>query len=425
VKPISSLKANSSGMSNLRRYAVVLIILYMLSIIPAVCADPQYTDTPLPSVSAKASTTTAKATIAPIETREPSVKPPSTGGVTPSPSATPVRIPSAVPTTRTTVPTATQTESVISLDDTASARSYYQWGLAFASQGEHKAAISEFEKSLARDPQNVDAWYHFGLSAEALGYTEMANGAYTYILQTNPSFTPPKRDDESAIFAELKQNTTNVTPIPTITPPPNDIGIGIMVYLLIGAGMVLGVVLSAYYITHTAGHAPRKILAKEKIEEMADKTMEYFDGDRRVVVELLTIASEIAVEGREGKHVGTAFILGATDEVLDGSRPLILNPFEGHTEESRYILDSLVHENIKELAQMDGAFVIRDDGVAIAAGRYISIDTSSVRIPKGLGTRHVSVAAITKETSAVGIVVSESGGHVRVFAKGTIVAETA
>ena len=414
---------------------IALIILYMLSIIPAVCADPlQPTSAPLPSATtAKASTTTEKPTIGPIETRDPVIKLPSTGGVTGSPSSTPVRTPSVVPTTRTTIrttaPTAEQTGSTISLDDTASARSYYQWGLAFASRGEHKAAIGEFEQALIRDPQNVDTWYYFGLSAEALGYTETADNAYAYILNINPSFTPPQ-GDESALFTELKKNVTNVTVVPDIIPDPSRDSITI--YLLIVGGIVLGALLVVSYGTHyhrknqsptqMTSHVPRKLLTKEEIEEMANKAMEYFDGDRKVVVELLTISSEIAAEGREGKHIGTAFVLGATDEVLEYSRQLILNPFEGHTEESRYILDPRVHESIKELAQMDGAFVIRDDGVVMAAGRYISIDTSNVQIPKGFGTRHVSIAAITAATCAVGIVVSESGGRVRLFAKGTMIA---
>jgi DNA integrity scanning protein DisA with diadenylate cyclase activity len=83
-----------------------------------------------------------------------------------------------------------------------------------------------------------------------------------------------------------------------------------------------------------------------------------------------------------------------------------------------------MRENIKELSLLDGAFVIREDGTVEAAGRYISIDTSNVRLSKGFGTRHVSVAAITQETKAIGIVVSESGGQVRIMARGRIILET-
>ena len=133
------------------------------------------------------------------------------------------------------------------------------------------------------------------------------------------------------------------------------------------------------------------------------------------------IAAEISREGREGKPVGTTFVLGDTQNVLARSRQLILNPFEGHPRESRIITRPELRETIKELAQLDGAFVVSGDGVVWAGGRYITIDTSTATVPKGLGTRHASVAGITKETRSVGIVVSQSGGRISLFKDGRVV----
>ncbi len=82
-----------------------------------------------------------------------------------------------------------------------------------------------------------------------------------------------------------------------------------------------------------------------------------------------------------------------------------------------------LRENIKELAQLDGAFVVRGDGLIEAAARYITIDTSGVGIPRGLGTRHSSVAGITQVTKAIGIVVSQSGGKISIFREGQLVQE--
>jgi DNA integrity scanning protein DisA with diadenylate cyclase activity len=79
-----------------------------------------------------------------------------------------------------------------------------------------------------------------------------------------------------------------------------------------------------------------------------------------------------------------------------------------------------IRETVKELSQIDGAFVISGDGTIEAAGRYITIDTSQASIPKGLGTRHASVAGITQETAAVGIVLSQSGGKISLFKDGRI-----
>jgi diadenylate cyclase len=134
-----------------------------------------------------------------------------------------------------------------------------------------------------------------------------------------------------------------------------------------------------------------------------------------------SISVELSREGREGKPIGTAFMLGDAQNVLDKSRQLILNPFEGHPREARCITSPDLKETVKELAQLDGAFVVSGKGVVEAAGRYITIDTSHATIPKGLGTRHASVAGITQETKAVGIVVSQSGGRISIFRDGRIV----
>ncbi|MCU0632046.1 MAG: PAS domain S-box protein [Methanolinea sp.] len=140
---------------------------------------------------------------------------------------------------------------------------------------------------------------------------------------------------------------------------------------------------------------------------------------------VLYICMEIAKEGREGKQVGTAFIIGDSDAVLVKSKQLILNPFEGHPAADRMITNHDIKENIKELAQLDGAFVVRGDGRIEAAARYITIDTSKVGIPKGLGTRHSSVAGITLVTNAIGIVLSQSGGKISIFKNGRMVQEIA
>lgn len=133
------------------------------------------------------------------------------------------------------------------------------------------------------------------------------------------------------------------------------------------------------------------------------------------------ICTEISIEGREGKAVGTAFLIGDIKNVLEKSRQIILNPFEGHPPELRVITNPGLKENIKALAPLDGAFLITGDGFVESVGRYITVDSSNVTLPPGMGTRHNSVAAITSVTKAVGIVVSQSGGGITVFRDGRIV----
>ena len=132
------------------------------------------------------------------------------------------------------------------------------------------------------------------------------------------------------------------------------------------------------------------------------------------------ICTEISIEGREGKAVGTTFLVGDSDNVMSKSRQIMLNSFEGHPPEMRVVTNPDLKENIKEFAQLDGAFVVTGDGCITASGRYITVDTSGVTLPKGMGTRHNSVAAMTSVTKSVGIVVSQSGGGITIFKNGQI-----
>jgi len=137
---------------------------------------------------------------------------------------------------------------------------------------------------------------------------------------------------------------------------------------------------------------------------------------------VMDIAREISKEGREGRNVGTAFIIGDSKNVLKMSRQLILNPFEGYPPDSRNILDPRLKETIKNFSQLDGVFVIDKTGYVHSAGRYLNVDTSFVDLP-GLGARHHSACAITRETNSVAVVVSESGGVIRVFNHGVMIME--
>jgi len=167
-------------------------------------------------------------------------------------------------------------------------------------------------------------------------------------------------------------------------------------------------------------------IKEELLKPVFDKLpflLEESDIKEEVFKTALNIAVEIALEGREGKPVGTAFVIGDSENVMKNSRQLILNPFAGHQPEERMITLPDLKGNIKELAQLDGVFVIRGDGLMEAAGRYLTANASGVSLPKGFGTRHSSVAAVTMVTRAVGIVVSQSGGGIRVIKGGRIEAK--
>lgn len=129
---------------------------------------------------------------------------------------------------------------------------------------------------------------------------------------------------------------------------------------------------------------------------------------------------EISREGWEGRVVGTSFVIGDTENVMKHSRPCTINSFEGQSDEKRQITSPENAEVIKGLAQMDGAFVIRDDGYIEASGRHFIIDNLVLKIPEGYGTRHSSVAGITQMTNTIGFVVSTTGGKISVMKNGKI-----
>lgn len=139
---------------------------------------------------------------------------------------------------------------------------------------------------------------------------------------------------------------------------------------------------------------------------------------------VLKLALEISSEGKEGrKPIGTIFVLGKHEDVLKFSHPMVINPFQGYPEEERNILDQRLKETVKEFSSIDGAFILREDGVILAAGRHLDASGENIEIPLGLGSRHRAAAGITSLTDALAIVVSEETGGVRIFHHGKIFME--
>ncbi|HKX32139.1 MAG TPA: diadenylate cyclase [Blastocatellia bacterium] len=147
------------------------------------------------------------------------------------------------------------------------------------------------------------------------------------------------------------------------------------------------------------------------------------DGRYNQVLEpAIELAIEIAREGREGRRIGTIFTIGDAAAVIERSRSLILDPLTGHSEAVRHITNANLRGTLKELAQLDGAFVISDEGIVVSACRYLDATVSDVELPLGLGSRHFAAASISRVTGAIAVVVSESA-MVRVFDGGNLIAE--
>jgi len=163
---------------------------------------------------------------------------------------------------------------------------------------------------------------------------------------------------------------------------------------------------------------------------VANKTIDFFCGvctkrrgiNLETLEQVLTLALEIAHEGREGQKVGTLFVISDAEQTMRHSRPLMLDPLLLHPDEVKHLNDPNLRETVKELATLDGAFIVNDGGIVLSACRYINATSEGVTLPLGLGSRHMAAASITRTTNAVAVVVSEST-IVRVFDDGEIVSE--
>lgn len=136
---------------------------------------------------------------------------------------------------------------------------------------------------------------------------------------------------------------------------------------------------------------------------------------------VVDLAVEIGRDGREGKPVGTLFVVGDSRKVLACSRPAGFDPVRGYSRKERNLDDPRVREGIKEIAQMDGAIIVSADGVVEASCRYLDCSAADVTLSKGLGARHWAAAAISRATNAVAVTVSQTNGTVRIFQDGEVV----
>ncbi|MBX7103208.1 MAG: diadenylate cyclase [Gemmataceae bacterium] len=161
----------------------------------------------------------------------------------------------------------------------------------------------------------------------------------------------------------------------------------------------------------------------EHLERMSAHDLRMLD--TRVPLETLRLvvdlATEIGREGRENKPVGALFVVGDTKKVLSMCRPINFNPFRGYNTEERDLRDRRVREQIKDLAQLDGAILVGRDGVAVAGCMYIDVPAEGITLSKGLGSRHWTAAAVSRKTQAIAVVVSQSSGTVRIFQNGQVV----
>jgi DNA integrity scanning protein DisA with diadenylate cyclase activity len=217
-----------------------------------------------------------------------------------------------------------------------------------------------------------------------------------------------------------------------VTIPPYEFGPFEKAKVAVVAGMSAGILKDDQIVLCAitrAGSRNVDMLLKLRVGRSLDEqvpidTLNLPDGFSTQVAEaIVSLALDIGHQGYEGHPIGTIFILGDSTRVMEQSRQLTINPFQGLPESERNVMDPAISEALKNFSVLDGAFVIREDGVVLSAGRYLQPALDTAVLPLGLGARHAASAAMTQSTGAIAVTVSQSTGTVRVFRDGEVILE--
>ena len=234
-----------------------------------------------------------------------------------------------------------------------------------------------------------------------------------------------------AVSSEAQRQVIEAMGIPTIALPVFDMARAERFKIALVGGLAKGIFKNGEVVLGILGRRPASypdslfIVTIGSDAESIDTGFQVVGTSRvpsTILETLIDLAMSIAVDGWEGRPLGTLIVVGDTPAVMEKSKQLTLNPFQGYSEAEKNVLNPEVRNAIKNFAVLDGAFVIREDGVVLAAGRYLKFDENKeFKVPLGLGARHVAAAGISQDTEALAIVVSETTGEVRVFQKGRCV----
>lgn len=237
-----------------------------------------------------------------------------------------------------------------------------------------------------------------------------------------------------AVSSTAQRAVIEAEGVPVLPLPEFDLGRAEKMKLAIVAGIGRGIYREGDVVlgllTRTPASMPDSILVVTVGEDVQDGSFGFLQAQgvsAGVFDAIFDLAVRVGVEGWEGRPVGALFVVGDSAKVMEKSRQLTINPFQGYSEDERNIMNPEVRHAIQAFTVLDGAFIMREDGVVVAAGRYLSFggDQKEVDVPLGLGARHMAAAGISRETSAIAIVVSQTSGSVRVFRGGKVALELA
>jgi diadenylate cyclase len=236
-----------------------------------------------------------------------------------------------------------------------------------------------------------------------------------------------------AVVGESQRALVEAEGIPVLPLPEYDLGRAEKLKIALVSGIARGIYKEGDVVigllTRKPAAMPDSILAVTVGQDEDEGSFAFLQAENvsaGVLDALLDLAVSIGVEGWEGRPVGALFVVGDSNTIMEKSRQLTLNPFQGYSEDEKNIMNPDVRHALHAFAVLDGAFIVREDGVVVAAGRYLNFDEDEeVEIPLGLGARHMAAAGISRDSEAIAIVVSQTSGSVRVFRRGKVALELA
>jgi diadenylate cyclase len=236
-----------------------------------------------------------------------------------------------------------------------------------------------------------------------------------------------------AVVGESQREVIAATGITVLPLPEYDLGRPEKLKIALVSGIARGLYKEGDVVVSLLARKPAalpdSILVVTVGQEEEEGSFGFLQADgvsAGVMDALIELAVSIGVEGWEGRPVGALFVIGDSNTVMEKSRQLTLNPFQGYSEDEKNIMNPDVRHALHAFAVLDGAFIVREDGVVVAAGRYLNFDDEKeLDVPLGLGARHMAAAGISRDSEAIAIVVSQTSGSVRVFRAGKPVMELA
>src|SRR6476660_9892704 len=237
-----------------------------------------------------------------------------------------------------------------------------------------------------------------------------------------------------AVVSESQRDVIEASGIPVLPLPEYDLGRPEKLKIALVSGIARGIYKEGDVVVGLLARKPAAfpdsiLLLTDRHEEGDGGSFGFLQAanvSAGVMDAMIELAVSIGVEGWEGRPVGALFVVGDANTVMEKSRQLTLNPFQGYSEDEKNIMNPDVRHALHAFAVLDGAFIVREDGVVVAAGRYLNFDEDEeVDVPLGLGARHMAGAGISRDSEAIAIVVSQTSGSVRVFRRGKVALELA